>query len=140
MHLFQWVCITCLQLHVFHIIKELSWTLNTKVYQLLFFLWTIKQVCFFTQFGKLYRCTVMSILDNCMAVWYGSWRVESVGGWWKLTKVLLIHYSSPLRLSGTSGFCKGVFSNIKYTSMVTDFLLYFPLGGAAEHSLSELTR
>src|SRR4029434_10304142 len=61
-----------------HISKDLSWTLNTstlvkKAHQCLFFLRRLKKANLSPQIlVNFYRCTIESILTNCISVWYGS--------------------------------------------------------------------
>ncbi|KAI2645711.1 RNA-directed DNA polymerase from mobile element jockey [Labeo rohita] len=57
-----------------HISEDLSWTTNTsslvnKAHQRLFFLRTQLSLAILVNF---YRCTIESILTNCVTVWYGS--------------------------------------------------------------------
>ncbi|KAL0200139.1 hypothetical protein M9458_003326, partial [Cirrhinus mrigala] len=61
-----------------HISEDLFWTTNTsslvkKAHQCLFFLRTLKknQLCS-AILVNVYRCTIESILTNCVTVWYGS--------------------------------------------------------------------
>ena len=61
-----------------HISEDLSWTLNTstlvkKAHQRLFFLRRLKKAHLSPQIlVNFYRCTIESILTNCIPVWYGS--------------------------------------------------------------------
>ena len=61
-----------------HISEDLSWTLNTsslvkKAHQRLFFLRRLKKAHLSPQIlENFYRCTIESILTNCISVWYGS--------------------------------------------------------------------
>ena len=61
-----------------HISEDLSWTLNTstlvkKAHQRLFFLRRLKKAHLSPQIlVNFYRCTIESILTNCISVWYGS--------------------------------------------------------------------
>ncbi|XP_031159417.2 uncharacterized protein LOC116052744 [Sander lucioperca] len=61
-----------------HISEDLSWTLNTstlikKAHQCLFFLRRLKKVHLSPQIlVNFYRCTIESILTNCVTVWYGN--------------------------------------------------------------------
>ena len=61
-----------------HISDDLSWTLNTstlvkKSHQRLFFLRRLKKAHLSPQIlVNFYRCTIESILTNCISVWYGS--------------------------------------------------------------------
>ena len=74
-----------------HISEDLSWTLNTsiltkKAHQHLFFLRRLKKIHLSPQFlVNLYRCTIESILTNCVTVWYGSC---SVSDWKALQRVV----------------------------------------------------
>ncbi|KAK3521917.1 hypothetical protein QTP70_020034, partial [Hemibagrus guttatus] len=59
-----------------HISEDLSWTTNTsslvkKAHQCLFFLNTLKKNHLSsTILVNFYRCTIESILTNCITVWY----------------------------------------------------------------------
>ncbi|XP_073772777.1 uncharacterized protein [Danio rerio] len=61
-----------------HISKDLSWTTNTsslvkKAHQRLFFLRQLnKNQLSSAILVNFYRCTIESILTNCVTVWYGS--------------------------------------------------------------------
>src|SRR4029434_7482942 len=61
-----------------HISEDLSWTLNTstlvkKAHQRLFFLRRLKAAHLSPQIlVNFYRCTIESILTNCISVWFGS--------------------------------------------------------------------
>ncbi|KAL0177325.1 hypothetical protein M9458_026219, partial [Cirrhinus mrigala] len=61
-----------------HISEDLSWTTNTsslvkKAHQRLFFLRTLKKNQLSSAIlVNFYRCTIESILTNCVTVWYGS--------------------------------------------------------------------
>src|SRR4029434_9697598 len=61
-----------------HISEDLSWTLKTsslvkKAHQRLFFLRRLKKAHLSPQIlENFYRCTIESILTNCISVWYGS--------------------------------------------------------------------
>ena len=61
-----------------HISEDLSWTLNTstivkKAHQRLFFLRRLKKAHLSPQIlVNFYRCTIESILTNCISVWFGS--------------------------------------------------------------------
>ena len=61
-----------------HISEDLSWTLNTstlikKAHQRLFFLRRLKKANLSPQIlVNFYRCTIESILTNCITVWSGS--------------------------------------------------------------------
>ncbi|KAK1794359.1 hypothetical protein P4O66_011237, partial [Electrophorus voltai] len=60
-----------------HISEDLSWTLNTshlvkKVYQHLYFLRRLRKDHLSPQIlANFYRCTIESVLTNCVTVWYG---------------------------------------------------------------------
>ena len=61
-----------------HIPKDLPWTLNSsilikKAHQRLFILKRLKKAHLSPQIlVNFYRCTIESILTNCISVWYGS--------------------------------------------------------------------
>ncbi|KAM7379021.1 hypothetical protein PAMP_017842 [Pampus punctatissimus] len=61
-----------------HISEDLTWTLNTstlvkKAHQRLFFLRRLKKINLSPQIlVNFYRCTIESILTNCITVWYGN--------------------------------------------------------------------
>ena len=64
--------------------EDLSWKLNTstlikRAHQHVFFLRTLKRVHLSSQIlVNFYRCTIESILTNCVTVWYGNCFVS---GW-----------------------------------------------------------
>ena len=66
-----------------NISDDLSWTHNTstlvkKAHQRLFFLRRLKKVHLSPQIlVNFYRCTIKSILTNCITVWYGNCSVSN---------------------------------------------------------------
>src|SRR4029434_5762708 len=75
-----------------HISEDLSWTLNTstivkKAHQRLFFLRRLKKVNLSSQIlVNFYRCTIESILTNCITVWYDSCSVADRKGLQRVVK------------------------------------------------------
>ncbi|XP_059808501.1 uncharacterized protein LOC132382385 [Hypanus sabinus] len=61
-----------------HIPEDLTWSLNSsilikKVQQRLYFLWSIKKAHLCPRIlTDFYRCTIESILTNCISEWYGN--------------------------------------------------------------------
>lgn len=61
-----------------HISEDLSWSLNTsflikKAQQHLYFLRSLKKAHLCSRILlDVYRCTIESILTNCISVWYGN--------------------------------------------------------------------
>ncbi|KAG5852656.1 hypothetical protein ANANG_G00064880 [Anguilla anguilla] len=71
-------CVTSFKFLGVHISEDLSWALTTstlvkKAHQRLFFLRRLRKAHLSPQIlVNFYRCTIESILTNCITVWYGS--------------------------------------------------------------------
>src|SRR4029434_1515864 len=85
-----------------HISEDLSWTLNTstlvkKAHQRLFFLRRWKKANLSPQIlVNFYRCTIESILTNCISVWYGSCSVADRKTLQRVVKTAQCITGSPL--------------------------------------------
>uniref|UniRef100_A0A3B4TE14 Reverse transcriptase domain-containing protein n=1 Tax=Seriola dumerili TaxID=41447 RepID=A0A3B4TE14_SERDU len=85
-----------------HISEDLSWSLNTstlvkKAHQRLFFLRRLKKAHLSPQIlVNFYRCTIESILTNCISVWYGSCSIADQKSLQRVVKTAQRITGSPL--------------------------------------------
>ena len=125
-----------------HISEDLSWTLNTstlikKAHQRLFFLRRLKKANLSPQIlVNFYRCTIESILTNCISVWYGSCSVADRKTLQRVVKTAqLVPHSPPSRLSSAKDVCGKRAARRTAPIPTTDCLPSSPQGGATGSSV-----
>src|SRR4029434_2454422 len=79
-------------------------TLIKKAHQRLFFLRRLKKA-HLSPLVNFYRCTIESILTNCILVWYGSCSVVDRKRVVKTAQRIMVPHSPPLRLSSARDVC-----------------------------------
>ncbi|MGL5102452.1 MAG: alkylated DNA repair protein domain-containing protein, partial [Plesiomonas sp.] len=125
-----------------HISENLSWTTNTsclvkKAHQRLFFLRTLwKNQLSSTILVNFYRCTIESILTNCVTVWYGNCSVAERKALQRVVKTVTLLTASTHLLHHNFNNC---ISNSATLLTASTHLLHCNFNNCISNSVSLLT-